>query len=412
MLNLWYLGGIVSLIPTLLLFLSSPAHADMVYGSDHPGEDYNVTQWNSDPSTSSDHYHSSALLCQSYCLADQHCCSWTYVPPNAPGDTDGERCCLKSSVPALIQAPYWTGVEHGGKCLPPPPPPPTPPPGPFPGPSWVVPTVHNSPDCTHLPNWHDIAGALFFKGFWHVFQGSSACNGVQAGWHHAYSSNLVDWTNLGIDPGLAALPEPYGKSSPCSGFMVVDDKGVPCAGFKQCGNHGVNGTTGNPIELRCALNDNLTAWGPPEYIYDFYFNRGLPFDPVRPWKDTDGQWYATISADSCNSTQGGCPAGGREYIYTSPQLHGPGVAWRMLPTPLFETNFTVLTPINGLTQHGEFVTAGYFGALEGDPRGGTTRCLTNNLFELAGDTAFFCGTQSGGPGSPLIVNFSDPGAVG
>ena len=194
--------------------------------------------------------------------------------------------------------------------------------------------------------------------------------------------------------------------------MVVGDDGVPCAGFKQCGNQGVNGSTGNPIELRCALNDNLTAWGPPEFIYEFYFNRALPFDPVRPWKDTDGQWYATISADSCNATQGGCPLGGREYMFTSPALRGPAAAWRMLPTPLFETNWTVLTPVDGLSQHGEFVTAGYFGYLPGDPRGGATRCLNNNLFELSGDTSFFCGTQSGGPGSPLVVNISDAGAVG
>ena len=215
-----------------------------------------------------------------------------------------------------------------------------------------------------------------------------------------------------MDPGLAALPEVYGESSPCSGFMVVGDDGVPCAGFKQCGNHGVNGSTANPIELRCALNDALTAWGPPAFIYSFSFNRGLPFDPVRPWKDADGQWYATISADACNATSGGCPLGGREYLYSSPALRGAGAQWRLLPTPLFSTNWTVLTAVNGLTQHGEFVTAGYIGALAGDPRGGATRCLTNNLFELSGDTAFFCGTQAGGPGSPLQVDFTNAGAVG
>jgi len=245
----------------LLVVVLSGCSGDIIYGHDHRGADYNVTPWRSPPSASANHYQSSALACQAICVADAHCCAWTYVPPKA--DDGDERCCLKSSAPALISQPFWTGVEHSGKCLPPPPPPPPPP---FPGPAWVAPTVHNSPLCTHLPNWHDIAGALFYKGFWHVFQGSAACNGVRAGWHHAVSSNLVDWTNYGVDPGLAALPEPYGDSSPCSGFMVVDDAGVPCAGFKQCGNHGVNGSTGNPIELRCALNDNLTAWGPPEYV--------------------------------------------------------------------------------------------------------------------------------------------------
>ena len=58
----------------------------------------------------------------------------------------------------------------------------------------------------------------------------------------------------------------------------------------------------------------------------------------------------------------------------------------------------------------EFVTAGYFGALPGDPLGGATRCLTNNVFNagFGGTAAFFCGTQSAGPGSPLVVDEANP----
>lgn len=43
----------------------------------------------------------------------------------------------------------------------------------------------------------------------------------------------------------------------------------------------------------------------------------------------------------------------------------------------------------------QFVTAGYFGSLAGDPLGGATRCLTNNIFDagFSGTTAYFCGTQ-------------------
>jgi hypothetical protein len=254
-------------------------------------------------------------------VADVNCCSWTYCTPEGGAD-DPERCCLKHNVPDLgTSGTHWTGAT----C---PIPPPAPPP-PYPGPAWVVPTVHNSPACTHLPNWHDIAGALYYKGAWHVFQGSAACDGVAAGWHHAVSTNLVDWTNLGIDPGLSAIREPYGVSSPCSGFVTVDDDGVPCAGFRQCSGT-VPGSLGVPLELRCATNDALTAWGPPEYIFDFFFNRSLPFDPVRPWRDADGQWYATISADSCNATRGGCAAGGAEFLFTSPALRGARAAWRAL----------------------------------------------------------------------------------
>ena len=43
-------------------------------------------------------------------------------------------------------------------------------------------------------------------------------------------------------------------SSPCSGFVTVDDDGVPCAGFRQCvSTKGVAGgqTWDVPLELRC-----------------------------------------------------------------------------------------------------------------------------------------------------------------
>jgi hypothetical protein len=33
-----------------------------------------------------------------------------------------------------------------------------------------------------------------------------------------------------------------------------------------------------------------------------YYYRGLPYDPVRPWKDTDGKWYSAWSTDGCNGT--------------------------------------------------------------------------------------------------------------
>ena len=379
--------------------LAEPA----TYGLDHVGGDYNVTRWSSPDSLSPNHWQAAAALCEALCVADLSCCSWTYCTPEG-GAADPERCCLKGSVPPETAAPtHWTGSPRATCAAPPPPP--------FPGPAYVVPTVHNSPDCTHLPNWHDVAGALFHRGLWHVFQGSAACNGVAAGWHHAVSSNLVDWTNLGIEPGLSAIQEPYGRSSPCSGFVTLDDDGVPCAGFRECAG-AVPGSDAVPLEVRCALNDNLTAWGPPEYLFNFSFSRSLPFDPVRPWVDSDGQWYATISADSCNATTGGCATGGAAYLFTSPALRGPRAAWRALPTPLLATNVTVLTGVTGLTQHGEFVTAGYVGALPGDPRGGATRCFTNNLFELSGDTAFFCGEQAGGPGAPLVVDFARAGAVG
>jgi hypothetical protein len=267
------------------------------------------------------------------------------------------------------------------------------------------------------PNWHDVAGALVSSdGSYHVFQGSNECSGVAPGWSHQVSTNLVDWINLGIEPTLSAIEEPYGTSSPCSGFMVRDDDGVPCAGFRECGGQLPNrSNTQVPLELRCATDANaavaLNNFSGPEYLFWFTFNRNLPYDPVRPWKDSDGLWYATISADACNSTVP-CAGGGALYLYSSPALRGASANWQPVAGAgriMFASNWTVLTPFHpDAVESNEFVTSGYFGNLAGDPRGGKTRCFTNNVFNagFGGTTAFFCGTQAAG--QPLIVDETSP----
>ena len=101
-----------------------------------------------------------------------------------------------------------------------------------------------------------------------------------------------------------------------------------------------------------------------------YYWRGLPYDPVRPWKEVgpggDGLWYHAWSADGCNSTQynasGGaippanprvvCPAGGSLELLSATSLHGP---WKPLG-PMFTT-----TKSAGRKITGEFVTSNYFG---------------------------------------------------
>ncbi len=57
------------------------------------------------------------------------------------------------------------------------------------GPPQGVPKVHHSPSCLHIEGWHDVAGALTFKGHHHVFQGCPA----SSGWSHAHSTDLVHW---------------------------------------------------------------------------------------------------------------------------------------------------------------------------------------------------------------------------
>jgi hypothetical protein len=383
------------------------------YGKDYSGLDYNVTPWNSPQSKSPNHWEAAALECQALCIADPNCCSWTYCTPEA-GPSDPERCCLKNGIPTENSAPtHWTGAPKGAtqQCLNPPPPP-------YPGPQHLIPKVTNHAPCVQTPNWHDVAGALVTSdNLFHVFQGSNDCYGIQAGWNHQVSSNLVDWTNLGIEPTLSALLEPYGKSSPCSGFIVRDDDGIPCAGFRECGGEWPGRSNIQvPLEVRCAIDANaainMNNFSTPQYLFWFYFNRNLPYDPVRPWIDTDNLWYATISADACNSTVP-CSKGGALYLYSSPALRGPKANWQPVSGDghiLFASNWTVLTPyIPDAIVSNEFVTSGYFGNLPGDPRSGNTRCFTNNIFNagIGGTTAYFCGTQAS-PGKPLIIDESSP----
>ena len=227
---------------------------------------------------------------------------------------------------------------------------------PYPGTPWQHPKIHQSPDCLHLPGWHDIAAALTLNGEHHIFQGCP----VSQGWSHSVSRDLVHWEDRGR--GLHGINESYegmnstaaSYNSPCSGFMTVDDAGTPCAGFRQCtSTQGVVFINPEakiwdvPMELRCATNSNMTKWSEPIWIHDIYYNRWLPYDPPRPWKDTDGKWYSSISTDGCNGTnQWGptpaanlrklpCKPGGQlELLVSDGDITSQN--WKQLP-PLFTT---------------------------------------------------------------------------
>ena len=96
------------------------------------------------------------------------------------------------------------------------------------------------------------------------------------------------------------------NTDPCSGFITKDpdDRNRVCAGFRQCSStKGVAGMPNPwdvPLELRCALDDNLTAWSTsPEYLFNVSWYRPVPYDPARPWKEADGNWYQLLSLDGC-----------------------------------------------------------------------------------------------------------------
>ena len=259
----------------------------------------------------------------------------------------------------------------------------------FPGAAHFHPVIHFAPPIvSEHYSWHDIAGAVTHRGTHHVWQGT--------GWNHATSTDLVRW-QAGA-PGPAALNETYAgmesHNEPCSGFVTTDPQtGALCAGFRQCDSQRGVDFPGSqpwdvPLELRCALDDNLTKWSThPDYLFNVSFWRNVPYDPARPWREADGYWYVLLSFDACNVSSvraqpaarpdvlkdSYCAGGGQLVMWRSPALRGPAAAWRRVGA-VFTSNATVL-PWGHLVK--EFVTIDYIGRLQGDP---STAALGTRLF--------------------------------
>ena len=258
--------------------------------------------------------------------------------------------------------------------------------------------------------WHDIAGAITHNGVHHIYQGT--------GWNHAHSTDLIHW-QVGAH-GPAKIQETYAGmdslSDPCSGYIAKDplDNNRVCAGFRQCGSKkGVAG--GNPwdvpLELRCALKDDLSEWSTaPEYMFNVSWWRSIPYDPARPWQDSDGMWYQLLSMDGCNATTRAlpCEAGGQLGMWKSPALRGKTAAWEHVG-PVFTSNATVLGDGDAGHLTKEFVTIDFLGKMEGDPdtANGGTKIFLNNVGGngggegcCSGTTSYFPLTQPA-PGQPF-----------
>ena len=193
---------------------------------------------------------------------------------------------------------------------------------------------------------------------------------------------------------------------PCSGYITKDpdDNNKVCAGFRQCSSvKGVDGMNpwDVPLEMRCALDDNLNAtdWSEsPEYLFNVSFYRAIPYDPARPWREADGNWYQLLSMDGCNATtrELPCEAGGQLGMWRSPALRGPKAKWEMV-NPAFTSAETVLKD-GHLTK--EFVTIDLIGTMEGDPAPASgngasgTRLFLNNVGGNGGGEGCCAGTTS------------------
>lgn len=283
----------------------------------------------------------------------------------------------------------------------------------FPGAVLLHPKIHFTPPYVSMNGgWHDIAGAITHNGVHHIYQGT--------GWNHANSTDLVHWQTGPHGPGT--IHETYAgmdsTSTPCSGYITKDDDGIVCAGFRQCGSSkGVDGGApwDVPLELRCATdNVNLSSWTEnPDYMFNVSWYRHIPYDPARPWKESDGLWYQLLSMDGCNETTRKlpCEAGGQLVMWKSPALRGPKARWEKVG-PVFTSNGTVLSQNGGARGHltKEFVTIDFIGRLSGDPtpEGAIgTRIFLNNVEGNGGGegccdgtTSYFPVTQKS-PGAPF-----------
>lgn len=276
---------------------------------------------------------------------------------------------------------------------------------------WRLPTVHHRPPCLGdlSAGWHDIAATITHRGVHHVWQGCPGAKTKPGGWAHSHSSDLVSWTFSDISPSDAG-------TSPLAGFVQLDDSGVPCAGFNQRHVPGHPMPWNTPLGVVCAKNAALTEWGEPEILFPVNFWKGLPYDPIAPWRDEDGRWYATIALDACNATghaagskgrpvgkpfpDGGfCARGGELDLWTSPVMHGPKAHWTHITQPMFVSNVDVLPQARHTD---EFVTPNFFGGIPGDPRGGRTRVLTNNAMVDNGTTEYYIGLQANGSAFDLL----------
>jgi len=291
----------------------------------------------------------------------------------------------------------------------------------YPGEDFRHPTIHFSHSAVANNGgaaWHDIAGAFTHNGIHHVFMGQ--------GWNHGTSTDLVHWQEAPHGPN-AIVEDYHGMSSntdPCSGYVVRDDDGIVCAGFRQCGSEsGINELPNDwdvPMEIRCAQDqENLTDWSEDpssenfDYIFPLSFWRAVPYDPARPWyDDRSNMWYHLISLDGCNSTDTPrntpdgrtCPSGGALYMWESPALRGENANWQPVGN-VFADNTTVLKDYGFLSR--EFVTIDLLGTIEGDPDPDQqTLVFLNNVGGngggdgcCSGTTAYTILSQPDGPGT-------------
>ena len=183
------------------------------------------------------------------------------------------------------------------------------------GPAWLRPRIHYAPAIGH-PG--DISAALSHGGLHHVWQLTSGGTGTNStpspgGWHHRVSRDLVHWraANASRPVGPANWPSGFaipagsgngnGNASSHAGYICAGLRCDACApppgGKPLCplGKDNTSACQQPPLALRCATNAAATEWSEVyEPLFPVEYYRGLPYDPFRPFMDTDGMWLVAM----------------------------------------------------------------------------------------------------------------------
>ena len=322
--------------------------------------------------------------------------------------------------------------HHGGPCT-----------GRNVTPAHLKPRLHNTPSCLQTSGPHDMAATITLPhadggAVHHIFQfcipcdytdpertcyfgqgndnpnsanGSWAENNVGAAWQHATSRDLVTWTNRGNQIGTYSgflLKAEDGKiyaGQRCdnvwcdaNGTKVAPQCGDPrqtgCPGVVINGTGPISGLVHSvdmvPLFITSATDETLTKWEGHHYPFNPSEYRGMAFDP-QAWRDVDGKVYIAVATDGCNSTTRKMPCvdGSAIFLWRAPSLLSNPEQWEALGA-MFTTNDDAMAKGGS---RGEMVTPSYTGNLAGDPQGGSTRLLTNNVCH---GTTYWLGNQANG----------------
>ena len=236
------------------------------------------------------------------------------------------------------------------------------------------PRIHFTPPCFHAGGPHDIAGALYLEGRWHVM---TYCH--DGNWQHIISDDLVSWrlaqpapTLFGGTGGML-LEEPgkvvvyaatgsarHAQHCPAcpSGPAAKGAAGKKDACSWECPTNAAcacprRANCSEPSEWSCSPTSNCEFWvNASADLTEWKQDNHTRFPPSnetncdRVWRDS-GRWWA-FTAGRIGGYGDGGSRGAQENFYGNRALqgagalHGAGAMWAALPQPFLTNNESVV----------------------------------------------------------------------